>query len=48
MDFAIPMGRKDHSKEDMEMVKRREEKYAWTKKLLGQVQKWCEKHANKT
>jgi hypothetical protein len=28
MDFAIPMGRKDHSKEDMEMVKRREEKYA--------------------
>jgi hypothetical protein len=29
------MGRRDHSKETMEMVKGREEKYAWNKKLLG-------------
>ncbi len=34
-DFATPMGRRDHSKETMEMVKGREEKYAWNKKLLG-------------
>jgi hypothetical protein len=27
-DFATPMGRRDHSKETMEMVKGREEKYA--------------------
>jgi Zn finger protein HypA/HybF involved in hydrogenase expression len=30
------------------MVKGCEEKYAQTKKLLEQVQKWYEKHANKT
>jgi hypothetical protein len=30
------------------MAKGREKKYAWTKKLLEQVQKWYEKHVNKT
>jgi hypothetical protein len=39
MDLAIPMGQKDHSKEAMEMVKRRKEKYARGKKLLEQAQK---------
>jgi hypothetical protein len=34
MDFTIPMGQKDHSKEVVEMVKGHEEKYARTKKLL--------------
>jgi hypothetical protein len=48
MDFTIPIGRRNHSKEAMEIVKGREEKYVWNKKLLGHVQKCCEKHANKT
>jgi len=30
------------------MAKGREKKYAWIKKLLEQVQKWYEKHVNKT
>jgi hypothetical protein len=34
MDLAIPMGRRDHFKEAMEMVKGREKKYVRTKKLL--------------
>jgi hypothetical protein len=34
MDLTIPMGQKDHFKETMEMVKRREKKYAQAKKLL--------------
>jgi hypothetical protein len=34
MDLAIPMGRKDHFKEAMEMVKGHEKKYAQAKKLL--------------
>jgi hypothetical protein len=48
MDLAIPMGRKYHSKEVGEMVKGHEEKYTEAKKLLEQVQKQYEKHANKT
>ncbi len=34
MDLAIPMGKRDHSKEVVEMVKGLEELYARTKKLL--------------
>jgi len=34
MDLAIPMGKKDHSKEVVKMVKRLEELYAQAKKLL--------------
>ncbi len=34
MDLTIPMGRKDHSKEVVEMVKGQEEKCTETKKLL--------------
>jgi hypothetical protein len=34
MDVAIPMGKRDHSKEVVEMVKRLEELYAQAKKLL--------------
>jgi len=34
MDLAIPMGKRDHSKEVVEMVKRLEELYAQAKKLL--------------
>jgi hypothetical protein len=30
------------------IAKGREEKYAWTKKLLEHAQKWYEKHVNKT
>ncbi len=48
MDLAISMGCKDHSKEVVEMVKGREEKYARAKKLLEHAQKGYEKHANKT
>jgi len=48
MDLTIPMRQTNHSKEVVEMVKGREELYAQTKKLLEQVQKWCEKHLNKT
>jgi hypothetical protein len=39
MDFTIPMGQRDHSKEAMEMVKKHKEKYAQAKKLLEQAQK---------
>jgi hypothetical protein len=34
MDLAIPMGKRDHSKKVVEMVKGLEELYAGTKKLL--------------
>ncbi len=34
MDLAIPMEKRDHSKEVVEMVKGLEELYAQTKKLL--------------
>jgi hypothetical protein len=34
MDLVIPMGWRNHSNETVGMVKRREEKYAWAKKLL--------------
>jgi hypothetical protein len=34
MDLTIPMGRRDHSKWAMEMVKGCEKLYTWTKKLL--------------
>jgi hypothetical protein len=34
MDLTIPMGQRDHSKEVVEMVKGREEKYAQANKLL--------------
>ncbi len=34
VDLAIPMGKRDHSKEVVEMVKGLEELYARTKKLL--------------
>jgi len=47
MDLTITMGRSDHCKEAMEMVKGCEEKYTWAKKLLEHAQKWYEKHANK-
>jgi len=48
MDLTIPMGRKDHFKEVMEMVKGHEKKYTRAKKLLEQAQKRYEKHANQT
>ncbi len=48
MDLSIPIGRKYHSKEVVEMVKGHKERYAQAKKLLEQAQKWYEKHANKT
>ncbi len=48
MDITIPMGQRDHSKKVVEMVKRCEEKYAQTKKLLKWAQKQYEEHANKT
>jgi hypothetical protein len=48
MDLTIPMGRRGHSKETMEMVKGSKEKYTQTKKLLEQAQKQYEKHVNKT
>jgi hypothetical protein len=48
MDLTIPMGQRDHSKEAMKMVKGCEEKYTRAKNLLEHVQKWYEKHANKT
>ncbi len=48
MDLIIPMGQKDHSKDDVEMVKGWEELYAQTNKLLEQAQKHYEKHVNKT
>jgi hypothetical protein len=48
MDLTIPIRHKDHSKEVVEMVKGHEKKYAQAKKFLEQVQKWYEKHANKT
>jgi recombinational DNA repair protein RecT len=47
MDLAIPMERKDHSKEVVEMVKGHEKLYTWTKKLLELAQKQYEKHTNK-
>lgn len=34
MDLTIPMGRRGHSKETTELVKRRQEMYTWVKKLL--------------
>jgi hypothetical protein len=34
MDLVIPMGWRDHSKETVGMIKGREEKNAWAKKLL--------------
>ncbi len=34
MNLAIPMGKRDHSKEVVKMVKRLEELYAQAKKLL--------------
>jgi hypothetical protein len=34
MDLTIPMGRRGHSKEITEMVKRWQEMYTWAKKLL--------------
>ncbi len=37
MDLTIPMGWKYHSKEIVEMLKGREEKYARAKKLLEQI-----------
>ncbi len=40
MDLTIPMGWRDHSKEDVEMVKGQQDKYAQTKKLLKYAQKW--------
>jgi hypothetical protein len=39
MDLAIPVGRRNHSKEVVEMVKGHEEKYTQAKKLLKQIQK---------
>jgi AAA15 family ATPase/GTPase len=48
MDLTISMGCKDHSKEVVEMVKGREEKYARAKKLLEHAPKGYEKHAKKT
>ncbi len=47
MDLAIPMGRKDHSKEVVEMVKGYEKLYTLAKKLLELAQKRYEKHTNK-
>jgi hypothetical protein len=37
MDLTIPMGRKDHSKEVVEMVKGWEKLHAWVKKLLEET-----------
>jgi hypothetical protein len=34
MDLAIPMGKRDHSKEVVKMIKMLEELYAQAKKLL--------------
>jgi uridine kinase len=48
MDLTIFVGCRDHSKEVVEMVKGCVKKYAQAKKLLEQVQKQYEKHANKT
>jgi hypothetical protein len=39
MDLAIPMGRKDHSKEVVEMVKGHEKLYTLPKKFLELAQK---------
>jgi hypothetical protein len=39
MDLSIPIGRKYHSKEVVEMVKGHKERYAQAKKLLEQAQK---------
>jgi hypothetical protein len=47
MDLTIPMGRKDHSKEVVEMVKGHEKLYTLAKKLLELAQKRYEKHTNK-
>ncbi len=48
MDLTIPMGWRYHSKNIVEMLKGREEKYVRAKKLLEQAQKQYEKHTNKT
>ncbi len=48
MDLAIPMGRRYHSKEIVEMVNGCENKYAQANKLLEQTQKLYERHTNKT
>jgi hypothetical protein len=42
------MGQRDHSKEVVEIAKGCEELYTQAKKFLEQVQKWYDKHANKT
>jgi hypothetical protein len=48
MELSIPMGQRDHSKEVVKMVIECEIFNTWAKKFLEQVQKWYDKHANKT
>jgi hypothetical protein len=42
------MGQRDHYKKVVEIAKGCEELYTQAKILLEQVQKWYDKHANKT